>query len=182
MGNAETAAERAADASRRRRLAAALIHRVAAASFEAEEQERAIEAARERLDGMRSPNSGRERVSGGYRDPGAIAEGLHAVEVMEARLRSMREAQAELAALFDSVSADLSPHAAEYAAAALEEEAIGMRSTFEENMRRLERRRRRERPGDQLERYAREVASQGEIAAQLERRGMRTEGDLYSRY
>ena len=80
--------------------------------------------------------------------------------------------------LWGSVLADLSEKAAGYATARLGEESLGVRSTCEENMLRLERRRRRETPEERLERYAAEVAALAEIASQLNSRGVASAADL----
>lgn len=164
-----------------RRLAAEFVRRVAAAAFEAEELELGIAAARDALDGIRSPATHLGRVPGGRPDPDAMAEGLHRVAAMESRLEEKRREEAELARLFANVRSELSPSAAACADAMLEEEALGMRSTYEENIRRLKRRRREERGTSALQRSARESATSAEIAAQLIRRGIASPADLEAR-
>lgn len=170
----------AEDESRRRRLVDEFLFCVASSTYRAEELEGSLQAAREQLDGVRAADPSRERVSGGYTDPDAIANRLQAVSAMEDRLRAARSREAALLRLFDEVSADLSPEAAAHASLTVREHALGLRSTHAENVARM--RAARESLGDSMEAalaaHSLEARTRRELAALLERRGLTHSADL----
>lgn len=169
----------ARDESRRRWLADEFLFCVASSTYRAEELEASIEAAREQLDGVRAADPSRERVSGGYSDPDAIANRIQAVSAMEGRLEAARRREAAMLRLFDEVSAELSPEAAAHASLTIREHALGLRSTYTENVSRMREARERRSVESLLAARALEDRTRRELARLLERRGFSHASDLH---